>query len=149
MTRVKTSIVQAGEASANSNARRTAQGVVAKSGYENTFTAVPLREKSAYRPARRTPKPRIAGLMTATVEGTETDMTTPLDTEGRYRVNFPWPVHGLVSAGPSRWVRRAQLTNGPDYGTHYPIHGGTEVVIAHLDGDPIGPSSWARCPTRK
>lgn len=66
-------------------------------------------------------------------------MKTPLDAEGRYRVQFPWPAHGLAAAGPSRWVRRVQMANGPDYGMHFPIHAETEVVIAHLDGDPDRP----------
>ena len=39
----------------------------------------------------------------------------------------------------SRWVRRAQLSAGDDYGTHLPLHRGTEVLVAHVEGDPDRP----------
>ena len=39
----------------------------------------------------------------------------------------------------SRWIRMAQPSSGDGYGMHFPLHLGTEVVIAHVDGDPDRP----------
>jgi type VI secretion system secreted protein VgrG len=33
----------------------------------------------------------------------------------------------------------AQPYSGPGYGSHHPLHKGTEVLIAHIDGDPDRP----------
>ncbi len=42
-------------------------------------------------------------------------------------------------ASQSRWVRKAQPYAGAGYGMHFPLHKGTEVLIAHIDGDPDRP----------
>ncbi|MCI5120342.1 MAG: hypothetical protein D3908_03940, partial [Candidatus Electrothrix sp. AUS4] len=39
----------------------------------------------------------------------------------------------------SRWVRMAQPYAGADYGMHFPLHKGTEVLLTFVDGDPDRP----------
>jgi type VI secretion system secreted protein VgrG len=39
----------------------------------------------------------------------------------------------------TRWIRMCQSSAGPDYGMHFPLHIGTEVAVAYIDGDPDRP----------
>ena len=74
--------------------------------YENRFRCLPAG--LAYRPARRTPRPRIAGLETAVVVGPP-GQAVHLDRHGRVRVRFRW-AHGAEAE--SCWVRVAQVWAG-------------------------------------
>ena len=40
---------------------------------------------------------------------------------------------------PSRPVRMAQHHAGENYGTHFPLRPGTEVIVGFIDGDPDRP----------
>ncbi|MCC6877490.1 MAG: type VI secretion system tip protein VgrG [Sandaracinaceae bacterium] len=110
------------------------------SGDEGACVELELLPKSIpFRPARVTRKPRIYGLMHARIDG-ETDSTlAPIDEQGRYKVLLPVDEAGAVGGRASRWIRRAQPYAGPNYGMHYPLHIGAEVILAHLDGDPDRP----------
>ena len=46
----------------------------------------------------------------------------------------------------SRYIRMAQPSSGTNYGMHFPLHIGVEVVIVHLDGDPDRPVIMASVP---
>lgn len=90
-----------------------------------------------YRPARTTPRPRIHGIVTGTVQafpGTAGRLQN-LDHEGRYVVRFHF------DQGTRRMprIRMAQPHAGRDYGMHFPLHPGVEVAVAFLDGDPDRP----------
>ena len=62
-----------------------------------------------------------------------------IDSEGRYKVRMPYDVNLNKGDKASRWIRMAQPYAGAGYGTHHPLHKGTEVLVAHIDGDPDRP----------
>src|SRR5207244_3706468 len=97
--------------------------------FENRFVALPKRHP--FRPARTTPRPRIAGIQQALVTAEEISLDHPpeinVDSNGDVRVRFPWDLrpkeHGVAS---SRLVRVAHYWAGPGYGAlHHPRVGHT------------------------
>ena len=52
---------------------------------------------------------------------------------------FPFDMYPGEAGRQTRWIRMAQASAGGEYGIHFPLHLGTEVVIAHIDGDPDRP----------
>ncbi|MBI4703528.1 MAG: type VI secretion system tip protein VgrG [Deltaproteobacteria bacterium] len=109
------------------------------SHYLLELTAV--RADLPYRPPRRTPWPRIDGVLGAVVvgergDGTDAQQKYPhIDEHGRYKVRLPFAVHG----GSHVWVRMAETMTGQSYGTHLPLHPGAEVLLAHIAGNPDRP----------
>jgi len=108
--------------------------------YRNTFRAIDA--KLTYRPPRRTPRPRIHGVLTARVEpgpGGSIGEFAQLDEEGRYTVKFFFD--GGEPEGPfsSRPVRMIQAHAGNYYGVHMPLKPGIEVLMVFMDGDPDRP----------
>lgn len=85
------------------------------------------------------PWPKIDGVINAIVDGERQSTGTSIDDEGRYRVVLPMDEAGTSGGSASRWVRRAQPSAGAGYGMHMPLHIGTEVAIAHVNGDPDRP----------
>jgi type VI secretion system secreted protein VgrG len=106
-------------------------------GYTNAWRGIPASVR--YRPERRTPKPRIAGIVNAVVDGTVNGAAAPLDEQGRYKVLLPFDVSGKAGGKASRWIRMVQNSSGAGYGTHFPLHVGTEVALSHINGDPDRP----------
>ncbi|MBM4359248.1 MAG: type VI secretion system tip protein VgrG [Deltaproteobacteria bacterium] len=127
--------------------------------------ALPVGEP--FRPAQRTPKPRVNSLHVAVVVGPEPGsipmtgaplrallpgMTAPeglspslpgedvyADEHGRVRVQFPWDRESSYSQASSVWMRVAQSWAGPGHGLFSIPRIGTEVLVAFLDGDPDSP----------
>lgn len=114
-------------------------GAVDEVRYENTFHAVPAER--TFRPPRRTPVPRVAGLLTGVVEGPEgtSGDFASIDAEGRYTIRFVYDTAAPGERAASRPVRMAQAHAGTGYGTHFPLKPGTEVVLAFVNGDPDRP----------
>ncbi len=116
---------------------------VTGANYENSFEAIPADR--AFRPERRTPWPAIRGVIHARVETEdEDDPYAHIDEHGRYRLRFPFDERARGDAAhaagkASRWVRMAQPYAGPEAGFHFPLRPGTEVLVAHIDGDPDRP----------
>ena len=126
----------------------TARGDTAS--YGNRFRAIPAAR--TWRPARTTAWPAIDGVMHAVVDGTTCDHDAASDSaldpyaiaevneRGEYHVRLPFDLadrpKGEVA---SCWIRMAQPLAGDSYGLHFPLHVGTEVLIAHIDGDPDRP----------
>ena len=109
--------------------------------YTNDFVCVPAT--APYRPPRLTPEPKIPGVMTAMVESGGGDYAY-LDDQGRYRVRMPFDRSEAGAAQGSKAIRLAQPYSGPDYGMHFPVHKGAEMVFACVDGDvdrPLGLST--------
>lgn len=109
-------------------------------GYENTFRAIPADR--TYRPPRVTPKPRIAGLVTGIVDPGSAGLDAKyaqLDDQGRYLVRFLFDTNAPGERPASRPVRMIQNHAGENYGTHFPLKPGIEVVIGFVDGDPDRP----------
>lgn len=91
-----------------------------------------------FRPERRTPKPRITGVVTGVVQAdTRGDASTRqhIDAEGRYLVKL----HFDQGEKTMPRLRMAQPHAGAGYGQHFPLRPGAEVVVAFLDGDPDRP----------
>jgi len=104
--------------------------------YTNRFTCLP--DQWTYRPARRTPRPRIDGVQTATVVGPE-DGELFVDQYGRVKVQFHWDRVGERNGDSSCWIRVAQIWAGPNWGAFFWPRIGHEVVVAFVDGDPDRP----------
>lgn len=105
-------------------------------GYSNRFVAIPAT--TPFRPERRTPVPRVAGLLNGVVLPVPGgDPATPwLDEQGRYRVALLFDTLNSTSEDPAaRPIRLAQAQAGPGYGIHFPLRPGTEVVVGFVNGD--------------
>ncbi len=115
-------------------------GGVSDERYTNTFTAIDAT--LTYRPPRVTPKPQIHGLMTGVVEQPpETDIANHavIDEHGRYTIRFLFDTAPVGQHKASRPVRMIQPHAGPDYGIHFPLKPGIEVLLAFVNGDPDRP----------
>jgi len=106
---------------------------------EERDDVVAIRAEVTYRPPRTTPKPRIDGLLYAWIDGVKLGTPAPLDDHGCYKVVLPFDPVRKDAGRASRWIRMAQPLAGPGTGIHFPLHEGTEVVLAHVQGDPDRP----------
>jgi type VI secretion system secreted protein VgrG len=108
-------------------------------GYSNTFRAIPADR--TYRPARVTPKPKISGFITGVIDASRGGSSTyaPIDEQGRYNVRFLFDTTTPDGRQPSHAVRMLQNHAGANYGTHFPLKPGVEVLLAFIDGDPDRP----------
>ena len=104
--------------------------------------------ESHFRPARRTPKPRILSTQTATVvddpnaRGVEIHVGGPPGNEnGCVRLKFHWDTDAARQAKEpaSMWVRVGQMFAGAGGGSVSHPRVGTEVIVAYEDGDPDRP----------
>lgn len=108
-------------------------------GYRNEFTAMKLSESAPFRPQRRTPRPRIDGLLNGRIETSLDNRLPHLDENGRYRVRLPFDLGTAPDGKGSRWVSMAEPYGGPSSGMHFPLPPGTEVIVACINGDPDRP----------
>ena len=111
--------------------------------YRNTFTCIPA--EVAYRPPRRTPVPKVPGIMTARTESAGGDYAY-VDEEGRYRLKMHFDRRYTENGEASRPIRKSQQNSGPGYGIHFPEHAGTEMVWACVDGNPDRPIALSSVP---
>jgi type VI secretion system secreted protein VgrG len=112
---------------------------VATPRYTNTFRAV--FASGTYRPPRRTPRPRIHGIMSGIVDtapGVEVEHAW-LDAKGRYTIRILFDTATQGEKRASLPIRMAQAHSGPNYGIHHPLRPGTEVLLAFVGGDPDRP----------
>ncbi|WP_442512392.1 type VI secretion system Vgr family protein [Neisseria mucosa] len=105
--------------------------------YTHTFTAIPAQ--LTFRPERTTPRPHIAGTLPARVTAAENCTYAYIDDMGRYRVKLPFDLDEWSPGGESRPVRLAKPYAGPEYGIHFPLHEGTEVMLSFVQGNPDRP----------
>lgn len=105
--------------------------------YQSTFTAIEV--EVPYRPALRTPAPRIHGIVTGHISADGSGEVADIDAKGRYRVRMTYDLSAPEGSKTSRWIRMAQPYVGVGHGTHHPLRKGAEVLIAHVDGDPDRP----------
>jgi len=89
----------------------------------------------AYRPARRTPRPRAPGLQTARVTG-PSGAEIHCDSHGRVKLQFPWDREGQLNDHSSCWIRVCQ---GHTTGSIMIPRVGWEVLVEFVDGDPDRP----------
>ncbi len=102
--------------------------------YSNRFAAIP--SDIQFRPERKTPKPKFNGIINATVDAAGDGKNAEVDDQGRYKIILPFDQSGNKDGKASRWVRMAQPYAGSDYGMHFPLHKGAEVLLTFVDGDP-------------
>lgn len=109
--------------------------------YVNRFRSVDA--SLPYRPPRITKRPRVSGVLTALVEPDPSGQVAEsavIDEEGRYTVLFYFDAADVAGrAKHSRPVRMVQAHSGPNYGIHFPLKPGIEVLIVFMDGDPDRP----------
>ncbi|MQT11199.1 type VI secretion system Vgr family protein [Segnochrobactrum spirostomi] len=107
--------------------------------YTNVIECIEF--KTPFRPERKTPRPRIPGLVTATIDATEADKARGwIDDKGRYKVRFDFDDGPYRAGDSSEYVRRSQPYLGPNTsGMHFPLVKDTEVVVSYLNGDPDRP----------
>ncbi|MEX0885053.1 MAG: type VI secretion system tip protein TssI/VgrG [Phycisphaeraceae bacterium] len=91
-----------------------------------------------YRPAARTPRPRIHGPQTAIVVG-PSDAEIWTDQHGRVKVQFHWDRYGKKDENSSCWIRVAQVWAGKAWGGINLPRIGQEVIVEFLEGDPDRP----------
>ncbi len=106
--------------------------------YHNSFTAIPA--DTQFRPERKAVKPRIPGTMNALIDAEGSGDYAELDEQGRYKVRLPFDIDDAHGAGKaSHFIRMSQPYAGSDYGVHFPLHKGTDVLLTFIDGDPDRP----------
>ena len=105
--------------------------------YSNRFTAIPASIQ--FRPERRAVKPKFFGTLNATVDASGSGEYAEIDDQGRYKVIMPFDRSGNDGGRASRWIRMAQPYAGNEYGMHFPLHRGTEVLVTFIDGNPDRP----------
>jgi len=107
--------------------------------YENRFTAIPA--ELTYRPPRRTPVPRIHGVLSGVIDTWQGKLErhARLDEQGRYLVRFLFDTAAPGERKASSRVRMMQQSAGTGYGTHFPLKPGVEVLIGFVGGNPDRP----------
>ncbi len=114
------------------------------STYANEFVCIPA--SAPYRPPRLTPKPSVTGVMHALVDSAGSGQYADIDDQGRYRIKLPFDLADAKDGEASKAMRMAQPYSGADFGMHFPLHKGTEVILAHIDGDVDRPIIAASVP---
>jgi type VI secretion system secreted protein VgrG len=104
--------------------------------YINRFRCIP--EERTFRPERKTPKPRIQGVQTATVVGPKGE-EIHVDRFGRIKVQFHWDRYGQRNEQSSCWIRVSQPWAGAGYGGLAVPRIGQEVIVEFEEGDPDRP----------
>jgi type VI secretion system secreted protein VgrG len=104
--------------------------------YSNHFVCIPA--DSPYRPERRTPRPRVPGIETATVVG-PSGQEIHTDKHGRIRVQFHWDREGQKDDHSSCFIRVVQPWAGAGWGFVFIPRIGMEVTVAFVQGDPDRP----------
>ncbi len=105
--------------------------------YYNSVSALPADIQ--FRPKCKTEKPRIYGTLHARIDAEGDGRYAELDEEGRYKVILPFDISGRRDGKASAPVRMMQPYTGADYGMHFPLHKGAEVLLTFIDGDPDRP----------
>ncbi len=106
------------------------------SGYSNRFVAI--RADRTYRPLHTAPEPRITGGLHGFVE-CESKTYAQLDEHGRYRVRLCFDTAERQACKSSPPLRLMSPHAGNNYGLHFPLQGGTEVLVGYEYGDPDRP----------
>ncbi len=104
--------------------------------YRNDFLCLP--EGVPFRPPRRTARPHIPGLQTATVVGPAGE-EIHTDAHGRIKVQFHWDREGQRNDRASCYVRVGQSWGGLAWGALFLPRIGQEVLVRFLEGHPDRP----------
>jgi type VI secretion system secreted protein VgrG len=105
--------------------------------YEAVFSAIP--SDVHFRPQRKTPWPRVPGVVTAVIDAEGSGKFAELNEYGEYKLAFSFVLQKKRPQKGSGWVRLATPLAGEDNGIHFPIHKNTEVLVSFVNGDPDQP----------
>ncbi|OAT23909.1 VgrG family protein [Buttiauxella gaviniae ATCC 51604] len=105
-------------------------------GYSCTVACWPLAQP--FRPERVTPVPSIAGMLTATVVGPDSE-EIHTDEFGRIKIQFPWDEENKKDDSSSCWIRVAQPWAGNKFGALFLPRIGSEVLVSFIQGHPDHP----------
>ncbi|NUP05229.1 MAG: type VI secretion system tip protein VgrG [Polyangiaceae bacterium] len=106
-------------------------------GWVNRFSAIPYEVR--FRPQRVTPVPRISGLVHGVVDGAVRGEYAELDEQGRYFLRMAYDRSGRTDLGATHPVRMMQPHAGAQYGMHFPLRPGADVLVGFVNGDPDRP----------
>ena len=110
----------------------------AKVEYLNNFKAIPVDVQ--HRPDRTTTKPLISGILHAKIDAEGSGDYAEVDDQGRYKVRLPFDTDNSHGDGKaSSFIRMMQPYSGNNYGVHFPLHKGAEVLLSFVNGDPDRP----------
>ncbi len=112
--------------------------------YENYFTAIP--SDIEYRPVRKTPVPRISGIMSAKIESGSGDEYAFIDNHGRYKAKMLFDISDKSNGEATLPIRLTQSYSGSGYGIHFPNHADTELLWSCVDGNPDRPIGLGTIP---
>jgi type VI secretion system secreted protein VgrG len=104
--------------------------------YTNRIECIPVEVE--WRPDRKTKRPRIASVQTATVVGPSGE-EIHTDEHGRIKVQFHWDRRKLYNEEASCFVRVVQPWAGNGWGFVFLPRIGMEVTVTFVDGDPDRP----------
>lgn len=110
---------------------------------EVDFDVYPLRGAGGYRPASKTPVPKMYGMESAIVVGPENqDLWT--DNLGRIKIQFHWDRLGKNDQNSCCWVRVSSPWAGNQLGGVHIPRMGQEVLIGFISGNPDLPICTGR-----
>lgn len=93
-----------------------------------------------FRLPQKTPWPKIPGYLPAIIDGQGDGKTPELDSQGRYKVKFPFAINSYPPGKASAWIRMATPYGGGgeqgNAGLSFPLLVGTEVMLIFNKGDP-------------
>lgn len=124
----------------NVNAGSYASGGGGDATMDVSFEAI--ASDRPFRPARRTPRPRVYGLHTAVVVGKDMQANNEdiyTDADGRVLVQFHWDRLGQRDEKSSTWLRVSSPWAGTQRGWLSLPRVGDEVIVDFLEGDPDWP----------
>lgn len=109
--------------------------VYSKAKHDRTFynKIVLIPADISYRHPITKTKP-LNGIQTAVIESTGGDYAY-LDEQGRYRIRMPYDLSNTKEGQASNPIRLIQHYSGQNYGMHFPLHKGTEVLYTCINGD--------------
>ena len=105
--------------------------------YQCSFKAIPREVQ--FRAQRLTPKPVMAGVISAVIDAEGTGQFAEMDEFGQYKVQFLVDRNKKNPNKGSARLRMASPSVGSKSGMHFPLLKGTEVLIAFSGGDPDRP----------
>jgi uncharacterized protein involved in type VI secretion and phage assembly len=105
--------------------------------YECEFEAIGA--STQYRASSLTPRPIIAGMLTAMIDDEGSGQYAQVDAYGQYKVELMYDLSDKWANKGSSWIRMASPYAGANNGMHFPLHKGTEVILAFMGGDPDQP----------
>ncbi|MCA9698936.1 MAG: type VI secretion system tip protein VgrG, partial [Myxococcales bacterium] len=113
-----------------------AAGMIPGEAYVNRIECIPVDLE--WRPARRTRRPRIPSMQTATVVGPAGE-EIHTDEHGRIKVQFHWSRETEYDENSSCFIRVVQPWAGNGWGFVFLPRIGMEVAVTFIDGDPDRP----------